>query len=136
MHQEKVVIEFYRWSFAAVPGIIFHYAKELDLDTEDIGLLASLFYTLETTRPLTQSGITVGQVLQACPFFTKQKLSSRLNRLKRLEVIAIEDEGRGFNYKSISIEPLMDKLALLVTRDHPYYARAIITLKRTIPRSY
>ncbi|WP_054695828.1 DnaD domain protein [Syntrophomonas palmitatica] len=124
MQQENVILEFYRWSFAAVPGIIFHYAKEIDLDIEDIGLLASLFYTLETTRPLIQSGITVGQVLQVCPFLTKQKLASRLNRLKRLEVVVLKDEGRSFNDKRICIEPLMDKLALLVTRDHPYFARA------------
>jgi len=112
-------LEFFRWGLASVPGVIFHYGKELDLEVEDIGLLCALFYTLERTRPLFQTGVSVGQVLMYCPFLTKQKLSGKLTRLARLEIIEIEETGKSFSDKKIYFEPLITRIDQLLCRDHP-----------------
>lgn len=115
--QHSTLIELFRWGYAQVPGIIFHYAKELDLDVEDIGILSTIFYTLERTKPLYQTGIQVGQVLQACPFLTKNKLSRRLAKLSRMEILSLEG-SKSFAEKVIALEPLMGKLESLLIRDH------------------
>ena len=43
MYGSITSLEIFRWGFAHLPGAIFYYAKELELDPEDIGLLATLF---------------------------------------------------------------------------------------------
>jgi len=122
MNPTSSSLEFFRWGFASVPGIIFHYAKELDLEVEDIGLLCALFYTLERTRPLFQTGVSVGQILMFCPFLTKQKLSGKLNRLARLGIVEIEETGKSFSDKKIYFDPLMTRLDELLRRDHPGFS--------------
>lgn len=113
------LLEMMRWGYASIPGVIFSYAKELELDVEDIGLIAAMFYTLESSKPLYQTGITAGQVLKACPALTKQKLSKKLTRLNKLNLIEIKDINSSFNDKEIYLEPLMTKLEILILRDHP-----------------
>ncbi|MDD3271328.1 MAG: DnaD domain protein [Syntrophomonadaceae bacterium] len=119
MQARSLLMEMYRWSFACLPGAVFNYAKELDLDIEDIGIFTALFYTLEQSRPLYDTGITPGQVLQTCPLLTTQKLSRRLNRLKQLGVIDIDQNERSFTERTIHLEPLMEKLEAMIKRDHP-----------------
>ncbi|MDD2586676.1 MAG: DnaD domain protein [Syntrophomonadaceae bacterium] len=112
-------LEIHRWGYANVPGIIFYYSKELDLEIEDIGIIATIIYSFQRAKPLYETGIEAGQVLQACPSLTKQKLSRRLNRLAKSGIIKIEEGNKTFADKEIYIEPLMDKLESLVIRDHP-----------------
>lgn len=119
MHARSLLMEMYRWSFACLPGAVFNYAKELDLDIEDIGIFTALFYTLEKSRPLYDRGITPGQVLQTCPLLSTQKLSRRLNRLQQLGVIEIDQNNRSFTERIIYLEPLIEKLEALIIRDHP-----------------
>lgn len=119
MQNKSVWIEMHRWSFACLPGVVFNYAQELDLDIEDIGILTALFYTLEQSHPLYRCGITVGQVLQICPVLSKQKLSRKLNRLEQMGVVAINKGKGSFADRVISLIPLLDKLEMMVTRDHP-----------------
>jgi DNA replication protein DnaD len=119
MQTRFVLMEMYRWSFACLPGAIFNYAKELDLDIEDIGIFTALFYTLQQSRPLYDRGITPGQVLQACPILSTQKLSYKLNRLKQLGVIDIDHGNRSFTERIIYLDPLIEKLEAMIIRDHP-----------------
>lgn len=119
MQNKSVWIEMHRWSFACLPGVIFNYAQELELDIEDIGIFTALFYTLEQSHPLYSCGITVGQVLQFCPILSKQKLSRKLTRLEQMGAIKVHKGSGSFTDKVISLEPLMDKLEIMVARDHP-----------------
>lgn len=118
MHGKAAILEIMRWGSSNVPGALFYYGQELDLNMEDIGVLAAIFYTLERTKPLFQTGVSAGQVLQLCPIMTKQKLSRRISRLKKLEIISVEDKPGGFASKNISLEPLFQKLEALIGRDH------------------
>lgn len=117
--QKRSTVETYRWGFASVPGVLFFYAQELDLEVEDIGVLSSLFYALQQSRPLYQTGISTGQVMQACPFLTKQKLSRKLTRLEERSIICLDKSKKNFTERVIFIEPLLDKLDQLLRRDHP-----------------
>ncbi len=120
MPQVYASLEIFRWGFAHLPGAVFYYAKELDLDMEDIGIISVLFYAYETAKPLFQSGVRAGQVLQACSTLNAQKLSRKLARLVKQGLIEIEDgETKNFTDKIIYLDPLMDKLQQLVIRDHP-----------------
>lgn len=121
MQARSILMEMHRFSFVCLPGAVFYYAKELDLDIEDIGIFTALFYTLEQSRPLYDRGITPGQVLQTCPLLSTQKLSRKLNRLKQLGVIDIDENERSFTERTIYLEPLMEKLEALVIRDHPRF---------------
>ncbi|MBO8158474.1 DnaD domain protein [Thermosyntropha sp.] len=112
-------LEMMRWGYACVPGVIFSYAKELDLDMEDIGVIATIFYALEKSKPLYQTGINTGQILQSCPSLTKQKLARKIARLAKLQLIMVKDNNRSFNDKEIYLEPLIEKIEALILRDHP-----------------
>lgn len=125
MPQVYASLEVFRWGFAHLPGAVFYYAKELDLDTEDIGIISALFYAYENAKPLFQSGVRAGQVLQACSILNAQKLSRKLPRLVKQGLIAIEDgDTKNFTDKIIYLDPLMDKLQQLVIRDHPKFVRS------------
>lgn len=125
MPQVYASLEAFRWGFAHLPGAVFYYAKELELDMEDIGILSSLFYAYEQAKPLFQTGVTVGQVLQSCSILNAQKLSRKLPRLQKQGLIEIEDkDSKNFTDKIIYLDPLMDKLQQLVIRDHPKYLRS------------
>lgn len=120
MYGSITSLEIFRWGFAHLPGAIFYYAKELELDTEDIGLLATLFYAFENIKPLFQSGVSAGQVLKCCPAYTNNKLSKRLSMLAAKQIIGLsEGQSKTFSDKIIHLEPLMDKLEQLIVRDHP-----------------
>lgn len=122
MPQVYASLEIFRWGFAHLPGAVFYYAKELDLDMEDIGIITALFYAYENAKPLFQSGVKAGQILQACPILNAQKLSRKLARLVKQELIEIEDgDTKNFSDKTIYLDPLMDKLQQLVIRDHPKF---------------
>jgi len=120
MPQNYASLEIVRWGFAHLPGAVFYYAKELDLDMEDIGLIATLLYAYENTKPLFQSGVRAGQVLQACSTLNAQKLSRKLARLAKLELIEVADgDSKNFTDKIVYLEPMLKKLQQLVVRDHP-----------------
>ncbi|CFX69535.1 Replication protein, DnaD/DnaB domain [Syntrophomonas zehnderi OL-4] len=120
MPQEYASIEILRWGFAHLPGAVLYYAKELDIDMEDIGILAAIIYAFEKTKPLFQSGVRTGQVLQACSNLTAQKLSRKLTRLSKMELLEVVDgDTKSFTDKTVYLEPLMEKLQQLILRDHP-----------------
>lgn len=118
MHQKSASLEIIRWGYACIPGVLFSYAKELDLDMEDIGVLVTVFYAMERSKPLYQTGIKAGQVLQACPSLSKQKLSKKISRLKKLCIVDINEDKGTFPDKIIYLEPLLARLEELVLRDH------------------
>lgn len=120
MPQEYASLEIIRWGFAHLPGAVFYYAKELDIDMEDIGVLSAIVYAYENAKPLFQSGVKTGQVLQACSTLNAHKLSRKMARLIKLELIeVVEEDSKNFTDKTIYLEPLMNKLQQLVVRDHP-----------------
>jgi DnaD/phage-associated family protein len=103
-----------------MPCAVLFYAKELDLDMEDIGVLTAIFYAFENTKPLFQSGVRTGQVLHGCPSLSTNKFSRRLQKLAKQEIIQIIDApNKHFTEKLIYLEPLMQKLEYFVLRDHP-----------------
>ncbi|SHG60911.1 Replication initiation and membrane attachment [Thermosyntropha lipolytica DSM 11003] len=112
-------LEMMRWGYACIPGVIFSYSKELDLDMEDIGVLSAIFYAIENSKPLYRTGITAGQVLNVCPSLSKQKLAKKISRLSKMKLIEIKDDKAAFNDKEIYLEPLMAKIEALIWRDHP-----------------
>ena len=118
MDKFSVALETTRWGNANIPGVIFWYANELDLNMEDIGVLTTIYYAFQKSKPLSQTGINTGQVMQGCPFLTKNKFSRNINRLEKLGIISVENKNRNFNEREIRLEPLMDKLSRLVLRDH------------------
>ena len=67
-----------------VPGIIFEYSKELDLTTDDIGMITTILYAYQQSKPLYHTGVEMGKILQVCPCLSKQKLARKLARLQRL----------------------------------------------------
>lgn len=121
MYKNSALLETFRWGQAHIPGIIFFYSQELELDIEDIGILSTIFYTFELkSKPLFQTGVNVGQVLQSCPALTKNKLSRKLQKFSKLNLIKIvEKNSKNFADRVIFLEPLMEKLESLVNRDHP-----------------
>ncbi|QGT99559.1 DNA replication protein DnaD [Candidatus Syntrophocurvum alkaliphilum] len=121
MHSTSALLEIFRWGYAHVPGVLFTYSKELDLDMEDIGVLAAILYAHEVkSKPLFERGITTGQILQCCPTLTKNKLSRRLLKFSNQNIIDIIEEGsKNFTDKKVQLEPLLEKLEEIITRDHP-----------------
>ncbi len=119
MIQSSAIIEVFRWGYVSIPGVLFAYAKELNLEMEDIGILASILYAYDKTRPLTQTGVEVGQVLEGCTALSRQKLSRKLNSLHQTGIISLEDGKKSFTEKEISLQPLIIKLEACIVRDHP-----------------
>jgi DNA replication protein DnaD len=120
MQHKAASLEIIRWGYVHLPAVVFFYAKELDLDMEDIGILAAIFYAFENTKPLFQSGVRAGQILQSCSTLTTNKLSRRLQKLSKQDIIeVVEGNSKHFTEKVIMLEPLMQKLEQLVLRDHP-----------------
>jgi len=122
IHKNSAALEIFRWGYAHVPGSVFYYAQELDLDMEDIGIISAIFYTFETkSKPLFQTGINAGQILQCCPTLTKNKLSRKLSKFIKSKIIDI-DEAKTFNDKVLYLEPLVRRLEELIIRDHPEFS--------------
>ncbi|NLB54032.1 MAG: DnaD domain protein [Syntrophomonadaceae bacterium] len=118
MHHYSASLEIIRWGNADVPGAIFWYANELDLSMEDIGVLSTIFYAFQKSKPLYQIGLKTGQVMQVCPLISKNKFSRNISRLEKLGIISITEKNKSFNDREIHLEPLMEKLTSLVARDH------------------
>lgn len=118
MLRYSTALEIIRWGNADVPGAIFWYANELDLSMEDIGVLSTIYYAFQKTRPLNQTGLKIGQVMQVCPHISKSKLSRNIGRLEKLGVISVSGRTKSFIDREIFLEPLMEKLNELVIRDH------------------
>ncbi|MEN6349853.1 MAG: DnaD domain protein [Syntrophomonas sp.] len=123
MHPKSSALELFRWGYVNIPAVLFNYAKELDLEMDDLGMLAAIFYTFERSKPLYQTGIRVGQILQACSSLSKTKMSRKLSRLQKLELIAVEGQSKNFVDRDIFLEPLMEKLESLIVRDHTEFSR-------------
>ncbi|MEA1961335.1 MAG: DnaD domain protein [Bacillota bacterium] len=122
MQQPYLSLEVLRWGFAHLPGAILFYARELELDMEDIGILSTLFYAFENDKPLFETGVQAGRVLQCCSTLTTNKLSKKLLRLVTKGIIELSDsETKSFTDKTIYIDPLMEKLEQLIMRDHPRF---------------
>lgn len=120
MQYRTTSLEIFRWGYVHLPGAVFFYAKELDLDMEDIGILSAIFYAFERAKPLFQSGVRTGQILLNCSTLTTNKLSRRLQKLSKQGVIELSENGaKNFTEKIVRLEPLMIKLEQLVLRDHP-----------------
>ena len=119
MADKCALLEMMRWGSVNVPGIIFEYSKELDLTTDDIGMITTILYAYQQSKPLYHTGVEMGKILQVCPCLSKQKLARKLARLQRLGIIALSQPGKGTVDKTIYIEPLLDKLECLIIRDHP-----------------
>lgn len=118
MHNLSATVEILRWGQAHVPAVLFCYGRELDITIEDIGVFTAIFYTYENSKPLFQTGVSVGQILQLCPLISKQKLSRSLNRLERLSLLSLEGDRGSFTDKRVGLEPLFSKLEELMIRDH------------------
>lgn len=126
MYYSSVSLEINRWGYAHLPGIVLYYARELELDMEDIGLITTMFYAMENSKPLFESGVRAGQVLNYCPMYSSNKLSRRLTRLFKLGCIEMSDENsKNFSDKIIYLEPMMDKLQELILRDHPKISSSV-----------
>jgi len=120
MQHKTTSLEIFRWGYVHLPGAVFFYADELNLDIEDIGVLAAIFYAFENTKPIHRSGVSTGQILHSCSTLTSHKLSRKLLKLTNQEVIEVaEGKTKAFTEKIVRLEPLMIKLEKLVRRDHP-----------------
>lgn len=121
MRDFSASLELMRFGYASIPGALFNYAQELDLDMDDIGVLATIFYTYQLkSKILFETGIQVGQILQSCPVLTKQKFSKKILKLSKQNIIEIhESNSRNLAEKIIYFEPLFTKLEELLIRDHP-----------------
>lgn len=122
MHPKSAGLEIFRWGYVNFPAVLFYYSKELDLEIDDLGMLGAVFYSFERSKPLYQSGIRVGQLLQDCPCLTKTKMSRKLSRLQKLEMISIEDNEKNFVDRYVFLEPMIEKLENLIIRDHPQFS--------------
>lgn len=119
MVNRHIFLEMMRWGYSNIPGVVFEYSKELDINTDDIGILAAIIYAYQQSKPLYHTGIEVGKILQVCPCLSKQKLYRRIARLEKLGIIAVLPPGGGVAGKTVCIDPLMDKLENFIVRDHP-----------------
>ncbi len=138
MSERSAYVEMIRWGSVNVPGIIFEYSKELDINTDDIGILTTILYAFQQSKPLYNTGVEIGKVLQVCPSLSKQKLNSKLKRLQKLELVEIMQPGNGMSERIVYIEPLMDKLESLLIRDHPHFSgrRADAALSPAVIKQY
>lgn len=136
MHYMAASVEILRWGQASVPAILFSYGRELDLTIEDIGVLAAIFYTYERSKPLFQTGVSTGQVLQYCPLISKQKLARTVNRLQRLSLLLLQGESESFMDKRLGVEPLFSRLEELIRRDHTLMSEAMDQQEDSVLEDY
>ncbi len=115
-------MEVLRWGLVQIPAAVYHYASELDLEPEDLGVLGAAFYSYtHRCQPLLQKGIEIGQIMQCYPSLSKNKLAWRISKWNRLGLIAMDEstQDREFAARRISLAPIFCKLEELVARDHP-----------------
>ncbi|MGE5398530.1 MAG: DnaD domain protein [Chitinophagales bacterium] len=119
----EATLEFYRWGFVQVPGILYHYSVELELEPEDLGILGAIFFVYwNKSKPLFRTGVEIGQIMQVCPNLSKNRLSRRLNRLEQRGIIAIESgPGLEFAARNVSLGTLFSRLKDIISRDHPEF---------------
>ncbi|HQA07889.1 MAG TPA: DnaD domain protein [Syntrophomonadaceae bacterium] len=135
MHNLSASVEILRWGQASIPAVLFCYGRELDLTIEDIGVYAAIFYTYEKSKPLFQSGVSVGQILQMCPLISKQKLARSINRLEKLSLLSLHGNG-SFMDKRVGLEPLFSKLEELIIRDHHLLTKSETAVNEDIIAEY
>lgn len=135
MHNIAASVEMLRWGQASIPAVLFCYGRELDLTMEDIGVYAAIFYTYEKSKPLFQSGVSVGQILQMCPLISKQKLARSINRLEKLSLLSLHGNG-SFMDKRVGLEPLFSKLEELIIRDHHLLTKSETAVNEDIIAEY
>lgn len=119
MYDTSAILEISRWGYVNLPGILFEYSKELDIDIEDIGILGAIFYAYQRSKPLYQTGIEMGKILQCCPCLSRQKLSRKLGKMEKLGIIKVQEAGANAASKQVHLEPLLEKLGACIQRDHP-----------------
>jgi len=135
MHNLSASVEILRWGQASIPAVLFCYGRELDLTIEDLGVYAAIFYTYEKSKPLFQSGVSVGQILQMCPLISKQKLARSINRLEKLSLLSLHGNG-SFMDKRVGLEPLFSKLEELIIRDHHLLTKSETAVNEDIIAEY
>ncbi len=117
-------LEIMRWGQVQIPAMLYTYAAELDLDAEDLGILGGILYAYFKLKPLTNSGVEVGQVMQVCPVVSKNRLSRKLGKWEKAGLIALEGSSSlEFAARRIYLEPLYNRLCEILLRDHPGLAK-------------
>ena len=118
-------LEILRCGQVQIPVMLYTYAAELDLDVEDLGIFGSIIYAHNKSKPLTSSGVEVGQVMQVCPVISKNRLSRKLGKWKKAGLIGLEGSSNtDFASRRIYLEPLYYRLREIIIRDHPSAAKA------------
>ena len=108
---ETIVPELLRGGSAFIPGLLFQYAHELELEMEDFGLLSALFYCLACSHPLNHQGVPISELQKLFPNCSNSRLSRRLNHLVQIGILAIDEDGSTrFSSKCIHPEPLFHRL--------------------------
>lgn len=120
MYDTSAILEISRWGYVNLPGILFEYSKELDIDIEDIGILGAVFYAYQQSKPLYLTGVETGKILQSCPCLSRQKLSRKLGKMEKMGIIRMIGNGSGTANKQVHLEPLLEKLEECIRRDHPH----------------
>ena len=55
MTERNTFMEVLRWGLVQIPAAVYHYASELDLEPEDLGVLGAAFYSYtHRCQPLLQ----------------------------------------------------------------------------------
>jgi hypothetical protein len=112
-------LEIFRWGLANIPISVFQYARELELDMEDIGFLTALNSIFECSHASGQHGVSVGQLLKLCPFYSSARVAKRISRLQNLGLLmAIEGKPKHLANKILTLDPLWERLTALIKRDH------------------
>lgn len=113
-------LEILRWGLVQIPVMLYTYAAELDLDAEDLGILGTIIFAHNKSKPLTNFGVEVGQVMQVCSVISKNRLSRKLGKWKKAGLIELEGSSNvEFASRKIYLDPLYNRLREIVIRDHP-----------------
>lgn len=101
-----------------IPGTLFKYSTQLNLDIEDLGLLSILFYYLSNNHDL--SNISIEKIRHIIPDYSLSRLKKRIQHLIDLELVSITDnKTEKYINQIISVDPLFEKLEQLIIKEHP-----------------
>ncbi len=117
-------LEILRWGLVQIPIMLYSYAAELDLDAEDLGIIGGILFVYNRSKPMTGTGVEVGQVLQVCPVISKNRLSRKLGKWEKAGLIRLEGSPKSdFASRKIYLEPLYYRMREIIIRDHPAIAK-------------
>ena len=117
-------LEILRWGLVQIPIMLYNYAAELDLDAEDLGIIGGILFVYNRSKPMTGTGVEVGQVLQVCPVISKNRLSRTLGKWEKPGLIRLEGSPKSdFASRKIYLEPLYYRMREIIIRDHPAIAK-------------